>query len=168
MEDATLITMGCDYSASAINFGVVKHDAVVVASKFKLPAKLDKEWLDRFTDYVNNTTYAYGIENVYVEAPWSREIPGVRSDTGNKMARTAAIIETVCAHIDVPYTAVYPQTWRSVVYGKGKGMPKAAVAKQMALDYVLYTYGHETKDHNEAEAICIATYGRLVQSVLAK
>ena len=53
---------------------------------------------------------------------------------------------------NLPLGFVGPGTWRKRILGDSKA------SKQAAIDWVQETYGFTPADHNEAEAVCMATY----------
>lgn len=57
----------------------------------------------------------------------------------------------------IPHEAVAVKTWRAAIYGQGGGNLSSDKAKQAARDYCK-RLGINAKNHNEAEAACIAIW----------
>ena len=159
--------IGVDYNSKGVSLGVSKGSKVIATASLEivedlLPSfQLLKSW------FANIQMMHLTCLNVYVEKPWMRAVQGRRGDTGLFTMRTATIVEIAVLEAGLIPVFVYPQTWRSVVYGK---VPRGSDLKQLAIDYVQeelnYTLpvlgktGRGSKpDHNIAEAICLSQYG---------
>lgn len=161
--------IGCDYNSKEVSIGCIKDDKVVAAGSVKIT---DQLWhsFHMLQNYLSNLQGYYGADTIWIERPWMRSIAGRRADTGLFTMRTATIIELAALEIGMQPEFVYPQTWRKAVYGS---MPRGTDTKEKAVEYVTKELGYELPvmgktgrgskpDHNIAEAICLAVYGKLM------
>lgn len=66
-------------------------------------------------------------------------------------------LRQACHNRGIPLDGVAVKTWRAELYGKGGGTLGTEAAKMAAHDYCI-KLGIKAKNHNEAEAACIAVW----------
>lgn len=154
-------TIGCDYSGTVAYFAVSNGERVLHTAKVKLEGDLASQrrnYLDMLTKILDSMKYGYSCQEImYLEQPWvaGNHFP----QTAIKLARNAAYIEVAGLAAGLDVRTVHISSWRKEIYGNGK----PTNAKGTAIEWVLYNLGYETKDHNYAEAACIAVFGERQQ-----
>lgn len=146
----TLTAAGADYSTLAVHLALVDRDRVlevvcVPILDLSMGAKLDAI-----------SSGLAGIEGAHLlalEEPWARADKGIR--TALSIHRIAAWVECLAWTAGYEVERVAVPTWRSAILGV---TPTSKEAKRASIAYVRRVYGHETKDHNEADAICLASW----------
>lgn len=149
-------SLGCDYSAAEAYLSVSDGERVLHAAKIKLQGDLAeqrRDYLNNLCRIMNSLKEEFKIDTLWLEEPW---IAGSHfPQAGLKLARNAAYIEVSALGIGLDVIRVHVMTWRKGIFNTGKPQDP----KKTAVAWVLYNLGHETKNHNEAEAALIATYG---------
>lgn len=152
-----MATIGCDYSAKEAYFSIVEDEKVLQTAKVVLKGDLSeqrRDYLDALTKVLNSFTQNCQInDELFIEQPW---VAGSRFPmTAIQLARNCAYIEVAALAAGFDVRFVHISTWRKAIYGNGKPTD----TKGTAIAWVLYNLGFETKNHNYAEASCIAQYG---------
>lgn len=152
---------GVDYSTKALDFAVVDGlkliDAWEDALGVDFPNRLVTmaKAMRRFKDA--------GVETVYLEQPWFGGGQGGRAIVSNvntlTLHRTAYHLEAVLIGNGLQVVFVPIATWRSVVLGNGR--PKDPKAE--SIWYADAAFKYRTRNHNQADAICMAAYGAALQ-----
>lgn len=152
-----MISIGCDYSASECFLAVSDGEKVLHTFKIRLEGDLSQqrhEYFVRVQQIFMSILKNYNINKVlWLEEPW---VSGSHfPQAAIKLARNAAYIELAAIECGIDVRHIHISTWRKGIYGHGKPQDPKGTAKA----WVLYNLGYETKNHNLAEAACIAVYG---------
>lgn len=151
-----MLCVGADYSAQEAFLALSDGETVQHTFKLKLAGDLSEQRRDYLDLLARTFSACLKLEIkpiLFMEQPW---IAGAHfPQAGLKLARNAAYIEVSALAVGMDVRFVHVSTWRKAVYGNGKPQDP----KGTAVSWVLYNLGFETKNHNLAEAACIATYG---------
>jgi Holliday junction resolvasome RuvABC endonuclease subunit len=149
-------TLGSDYSGSHIYLGVITEHSVVSVADVDITHP--KSGIDALRSTFKDYNLRWGIDKIWAEEAW---VNGMRfPKSGIMLSRTSAFIEIAALDTDLQVEFVHPSTWRKTVYGHAK----PANPKDVARAYVKQLFDYEIKlkkDHNTAEAILLALYGRI-------
>ena len=97
---------------------------------------------------------------VYVEDTWEKNQGFNNVATLKKLSYILGAIRHICLTNNTPFNLIFPSEWRSTI-GMQTGKLNREELKQLAIDYVYERYGIKGDD-NEAEAICIADAGDII------
>lgn len=147
---------GVDYSLKALDIAIVRGPTLVSAKQYSLGVDLASRIavIQRALDELIATPYAPSV--IVMEKPWMREGRGM--GTAQALHRIPHYVEALAAErgFDVQYVPV--NSWHLQVLGNG-GL-KTDAAKAASVRYVQRVYEHEPDSADQADAICLATYGR--------
>lgn len=106
-------------------------------------------WINKKTNY---DPFIGGMQTIaYIEKTWSFSKGSIAV---SKLNYIAGAMYGLIRALDIPVKLVAPSTWRKGLFGNFRA------TKQDALDYCnQYFPDLEIKNHNLAEALCIAEYG---------
>lgn len=140
---------GIDLGGHQLHISVVSSNKVIVATHIKLPdSNHTPKNLDNIFKKTSTFLKTYGVDKVIIER--ALVFPG-RGYPVFEMAEMMCIAKLAANKIKAEVVLVTPSQWRKNVMNNGKA------SKKDAIDYCK-KIGWETKDHNEAESICIAFY----------
>jgi crossover junction endodeoxyribonuclease RuvC len=164
------IDPGLDGALAALSVNDVAMVSAVVMPVIGKKGK-GKRILDNkaIANWFRNMNRTYEIRSVFLEAVHSMPGQGVVS-TGSLM-RGFGSIEGILDTLDLPWSAVPPQTWKKVVL-VGTKKDKAAAIAHVRRNYdrldssIMYaTLQSRTYHDGIADALCIADYGRRIYNV---
>lgn len=144
-------TYGIDYSTKVVNLATIEDGRLLITLTVPVDFHQGLDGLERLGVSLAAAIPPEG--EAWMESSWT----GARTPfTGIQLARVATIVEVLACQKAIKLNRVHPNAWRPALYGK---RPKPGTAKETAIEYVKRHYGLETKNHNEAEAVCLAAYG---------
>lgn len=149
-----MICVGVDYSGSDAFLGVQSETGIAAVQRIKIqlsPKQIDWTLAQLQLVAIEFTRLAAmgRPDLVLIEAPLMYQ----NGWTTVKLASVATVLFTKAVEAGLPAKLVNNQTWKKAVLGKGNA------TKFDSLKYVQGTMGYATKDHNVADALCIAEYG---------
>lgn len=151
----TALIAGVDYSTFALDVALVRGRALVSTHVYELGRDEATRTAQMQRACLMLREANDGPLTVILEKPWMAVGKGLKTAQALHEIPTAfRAIATTYGHT-VEYVIV--ASWRKQVLGKGN--LKTDAAKAAALRYVALAYGYEAASHNEADAVCLATYG---------
>lgn len=163
---------GFDYSGKIAYYAVVDKVSVKTSGSLEMPSTADPTELlgffNKLEDLIETLDDEYHLPYIWIEQPWVNGMKFPKS--GMMLMRMATFLEIAALEATTPPVTVHPGTWRKKVFGNGRpaDTKKAALAYcENVLEYEVPTFGKtaraKAKDHNFADAACIAQYGYLMQ-----
>lgn len=157
--------MGIDSSSQktgiAIYNGELKYSQLIDFSKIK------EDYNTRFsmmTKEIQKVIEMNQPDVVYVEDTWERGMGFANTATVKKLSYIIGAVWQVCILNDIPFNLIYPSEWRKTLGFKTSKLKRAEL-KQMSVDYVKDTFNLDVDD-NQADAICIAVAGWMINKKL--
>lgn len=145
---------GLDYSSRAVNLALVRGRELVYHAEHALGVDVAVS-IGVMAGAVEKLYEAAGGScPIFLEKPWMVHGKGMK--TAMKLHETPTRFETLAVAAGFTVLQVPINTWRAQVLGNG-GLSTNA-AKAAAVQYCRRVYEMEPANHNEADAICIATY----------
>jgi len=144
-----VISAGMDLGSHIIHIAIVNGNEDILGvnhlstEKEHSPTDL-ADLADRLVQFLSN----YHIDRIVIEKPLvfaGQGFPAL------KMIELFAIVKIVAFRLNTEFIEVVPSSWRRDVIGSGRAKKADALKKVKVM-------GWKTKDHNEAESICIAMY----------
>jgi hypothetical protein len=151
----TAIVCGVDYSLKALDVALVRGRELISTHCYDLGRDETSRTAQMQRACLMLRDAAGGPCTIVLEKPWMAVGKGLKTAQALHEIPTAfRAIATTYGHT-VEYVVV--ATWRRQVLGKGNLKTDAAKAK--AIWYCETIYKMTPESHNEADAVCLATYG---------
>lgn len=150
-----MIVLGADIGGSTTNGITVMNEKFDLVYHTSVPfnKKASKgEHRRKIANMIGGLVRLYNVNMVVVE-----RVKQFKGDAHSRISNIESLVRVVCTIIDSCYENceifdVQVGTWKSQVFGFN------TKDKQVSIDYVFNKYGIEVL-HDEADSVCIATYG---------
>lgn len=144
---------GADYNSKKIDIALVQGNRVVSAKVYQLGQDLAAR-VAMVSRLVLDLAAA-GVEAVYLEQRWARVEKNIQSAMLLRDVSTGLLWLGTAAELRLELTPI--NTWHKEVLGNG-GI-KSEDAKRASKDFVRLVYKMQPESDDQADAICLATFG---------
>lgn len=144
---------GIDYSTVALDVALVRGRQLISIETYRLGADLDVQV--GVISRLMSSLCSKDVAVVVMEERWARVEKGL--PTAMKIRDVSTRVETLAAVAGLETVWVPVNKWHMHILGNG-GL-RSEAAKQASLIYAERVYGLKDVSHNQADAICIATWG---------
>lgn len=144
------ITAGIDLGSHVLHIGIIRNETNEVLSAAHLTVDKSHDPADVADLYDRLVQYFQinWVDRVVIERPLI--FPG-KGYPILHMSEMYSLAKLAAHRVGATFIEVTPAGWRKRVFGRGNAN------KSFALEYCK-ELGYETKDHNQAESICIGMY----------
>ena len=154
-----MIIVGIDASTNRTGYAVIKDDNILEHGVFDLHKNKDTtSRLEEMCSKVLSILSEYHPHVVYIEDAWQGNNP----KTMKLLMHIIGSVYGWCVSNHIKCVEIIPSSWRKTI-GWDIGKKSRDELKIMSLKYVNDTYGIITTSDDLADAICIATAGKILE-----